>query len=356
MGILDRYIYKKLFIYLLVILPSISFVTILVELIELFRKIKLFDLSAIFLYVLYKIPEKLYFMLPVSVVIVITLLAKDLIKSREIYPILLNGISLKRLGKRFFIFAAFFSILQILNLEFLLSESQKKAEKVYMILKKKESEENKKLLAFNTWIALDKKTFMYFDVLDFESKSGKNAVIIKLDKSFKPVLRIEGNRFFVKENKIIFFNGKVIDLKNPFDFSIFAFKKYPFFMDMDIEQFKKLIKVKKPVSLRQLYTTAKIAERYGYPASYYWSKFYQKLATVFSPFFLAFAVYPFIWKKRAEYIGIILGLVIFYWYGSGFLSSLAESNVLPYISVLFIDVVYIAVGLFFLRRLRFQEF
>ncbi len=356
MGILDKYLYKKLFIYILVILPSISFVTILVELIELFRKIKIFDINLLFLYILYKFPEKMYFMLPVSVVIAVALLAKDLIRSREIYPILLNGISLKHLGKRVFVFSMVFSLFQLANLELILPDVQKKAEKVYKILRKKEDEENKKLLAFNTWIALDKKTFMYFDVLDFETRSGKKAVIIKLDKHFKPVLRIEGDTFFVKKNKIIFFSGKVVDLKNPFNFSVLAFKKYPFFMDMGIEEFKKLIKVKKPVSLKELFSTAKIAERYGYPAAYYWSKFYQKLATVFSPFFLVFAIYPFVWKRKVEYIGIILGLLVFYWYGSGFLASLTESNVLPYPSVFFIDIVYILVGFFFLRKLEFHEF
>ncbi|NPA53665.1 MAG: YjgP/YjgQ family permease [Aquificae bacterium] len=356
MRILDKYLYKKLFIYLLVILPSISFVTILVELIEILRKIKIFDVSALFMYIIYKLPEKLYFMLPVSVVIVVALLIKDLIQTREIYPILLNGISLKDLGKRIFIFSFIFSLLQILNLETILPEAQKRAEKIYKILRKKDLEETKKLLAFNTWIALDKRTFMYFDILDFDTKSGKNAIVLKLDKDFKPVLRIEGKSFFVKENKILFFNGKVINLKNPFDFSLEKFREYPFFMNMNIEEFKKLIEIRKPISLKELYTTAKIAEKYGYPASYYWSKFYQKLATVFSPLFLVFAAYPFLWKQKAKYIGIVVILLVFYWYGSGLLSSLAESNVIPYVSVFSIDILYLIIGFIFLRKLDFQEF
>ncbi len=356
MGILDKYLYRKLFLYLIVILPSLSAVTILVELIELFRKIKLLDIKILTLYILYKFPEKLYFMLPISIVISVVLLAKDLVKSNEIYPVLLNGISLQRLGIRIFIFSLFFSFLQIFNLEIVLPDTQKKADILYKILKKKEEKKEKKLFAFNTWIALNRNTFMYFDILDFDLKSGKNGLIIKLNKNFEPVLRIEGQRFIVKENKIIFFNGKLIDLKNLYDFRISKFSSYPFYMNMRIDKFKKLVELKKPISMKQLYETAKIAEKYGYPASYYWSRFYKKLATVFSPFILAFAIYPFVWKRKVEYMGIIILLILLYWYGMGFLSSLSEGAVVPYWSVFFIDGIYLIFGIYFLNKLRFSDF
>ena len=127
-------------------------------------------------------------------------------------------------------------------------------------------------------------------------------------------------------------------------------------MNLDLNEFKKLVEVKKPVSLRQLYKTARIAEKYGYPSSYYWSRFFSKLSTVFSPLILSIAVYPFIWKQRKENIGIIVILILLYWYGTGFLTSIAESNVIPYFAVLSMDIIYIFVGLLFLRKLQFIEF
>ncbi len=356
MKILDRYIYRKLLIYTAIILPSITVVTILVELIELFRKIKLFDIKLILLYILYKIPEKVYFMLPITLVIVTALFARDLIKSKEIYPVLLNGISLKSLGIRFFLFSFAFSILQLLNLEIILPEAQHKSEKLYKILRKKEDTEKNKLIAFNMWIAIDKKTFMYFDVLDLNRKNGKNGIIVKLDNEFKPVLRVSGSSFHVFNNKIVFFNGKLVNLKNMYDFSVITFKKYPLFLDLDLNSFKELISIKKPISLRELYKTATIAKKYGYPASYYLSRFYQKLSTVIAPFVLVFALYPFMWSLKTEYIGIILGLLVFYWYGTGFITSLTEGNVIPYYSVFIVDLFYILIGFIFLRKLTFHEF
>ncbi len=355
MKILDRYIYEKLFLYTIIILPSVAFVSALVELIELFRKIKILDVKLIVLYVINKLPEKFYIVLPISIIIVITLFARDLIKRNEIYPILLNGISLQRLSIRFFIFSLFFSLFQLVNLEFVLPKTNLKAEKIYKILKKKENIENQKLIAFNTWISIDGNTMMYFDVLDLNNKTGKNGILVKVDKEFKPVLRIEGKFFRILNSKILFFNGKIVDLKNIYNFSISYFKKYPLFINLNIEDFRELIEVKKPISLRQLYKTAKVAEKYGYPASYYWSRFFQKLSTVFSPFILALFIYPFIWNNNLKYISIILGAVVFYWYGIGFLTSLAEGNVIPYYSVFVIDFVYIFLGFFFLRKLDFQE-
>lgn len=356
MKILDRYIYKKLFLYTMVILPSAAFVSALVELIELFRKIKVFDIKLVFLYVLNKLPEKFYIVLPISIIIVIALFARDLIKRNEIYPILLNGISLKKLSVRFFIFSLLFSVFQLVNLEFVLPKTNLKAEKIYKILRKKEDLLKQKLVAFNTWISIDENTMMYFDVLDLNSKTGKNGILIKLDKEFKPVLRIEGKTFHVFNSKILFLNGKIVDLKNIFNFSVAPFKKYPLFINLNIEDFRELIEVKKPISLKQLYKTAKVAEKYGYPASYYWSRFFQKLSTVFSPLILALFVYPFIWSKNLKYISIILGAVVFYWYGIGFLTSLSEGNVIPYYGVFIVDLIYVVLGIFFLRKLSFHEF
>jgi len=355
MKILDRYIYKKLIVYLVVILPSVSFVTVLAELIELLRKIKEFNVLNILMYAFYKIPEKVYLILPVSVVIVLVLLARDFVNSREIYPILLNGISLRELSKKIVVFSFFISLLQISNLELILPKAEKNAEKIYRHLKHKDEVE-KNLIAFNTWITLDKKTFMYFDILDFESKTGKNIVIIKLDKEFKPVFRIEGKNFFIGEKKIVISSGKVVDLKNPFNFQISSFKTYPFFTELNVKEFKKLIEVKKPTSLMELYKTGKVAEKYGYPSSYYWSKFYSKLSTVISPFILAFTIYPFVWKLRKENLLLIVVMVLVYWYGTGFITSLAEGNVVPYFFIFSVDIVYLFIGFLFLRKLYFVEF
>ncbi|ACO04889.1 MAG TPA: LptF/LptG family permease [Persephonella sp.] len=355
MRILDRYLYKKLTVYLLVVLPSFSFVAVLAELIEVLRKAKQLDIYYLSLYILYQLPEKVYYILPISAVIAFILLAKDLIESKEIYPILLNGISLKSLATKLFIFPLFLSFLQIINLELIMPTAKKEVEKVYSILKNRPPEEEKYLFAYNRWITLDSKSYMYFRFLDFNKREGKDLIFIQFDENYNPVLRIEGNRFKIKGRSILIQNGKIIDLSDIFSFNYRRFKTFDFPVAVDIKNLKKLVKVKKPVSILQLYRSAVIAEKFGYPAGYYWSKFYSKLATVFSALILSIVVFPFLWSRKKDKLFIAFASIIVYWYGTAFIASMAESGAVPYITVLFVDLVYLMVGLFFLSKLRFSE-
>ncbi|WP_457621244.1 LptF/LptG family permease [Persephonella sp.] len=355
MKILDRYLYKKLTVYLLVVLPSFSFVAILAELIEVLRKAKQLDIYYLSLYIIYQIPEKVYYILPISTVIAFILLAKDLIESKEIYPILLNGISLKSLALKLFIFPLFLSLLQIVNLELIMPTAKKEVEKVYSILKNRPPEEEKYLFAYNRWITLDSKSYMYFQFLDFNKKEGKKIIFIKFDENYNPVLRIEGTRFKIKEDSITIRNGKIIDLSNVFSFNYRTFRVYDFPVSLDIQNLKKLVKVKKPVSSLQLYRSAVIAEKFGYPAGYYWSKFYSKVATIFSPLILTVVVFPFLWSRKKDRLFIAFASIIVYWYGTAFIASMSESGAIPHVSVLSVDFIYLLIGLFFLSKLRFSE-
>ena len=287
MKILYKYPYKKLAIYLFVIVPSFSIVAILIELIELLRKAKVIEPYSIFMFVMYQLPEKIYYILPISTVIAFFLLAKDLIRSREIYPILLNGISLKKIGVILFIFPVFMSLVQIINLELVMPEAKVKAQEIYLAIKKRPKEEP--LIAYNSWVSLNKQTFLYFSFLDLRRKAGKGITILKFDKNFNPVLRIDGSNFRIDKN-IKIQDGKIINFNSFYDLDIKKFSLFVFPEKIDISSFKKLIKIKKPVSILQLYRSASIAEKFGYPSAYYWSKFFSKLATVWSPLILTFTV------------------------------------------------------------------
>ncbi|WP_457640140.1 LptF/LptG family permease [Persephonella sp.] len=353
MKILYRYLYKKLTVYMLVIVPSFTFVAVLAELVELLRKAKNLDYQAVGLYVLFQTPEKVYYILPVAVVIAFFMLARDLINSREIYPILLNGISLKKLGVVLFFFPVIVSLVQIGNLEFVMPEAKRKAEEVYSLLKNKQKK-NEPLIAYNSWVTLENNLFMYFSFLDLSRKTGRGIVILKYDRQFNPSVRIEGKLFWIKD-QIEIKNGKVITISGDTGISLKRFSSYIFPKNIDIDNFKKLVKVKKPVSIKQLYRSAVIAEKFGYPASFYWSKMYSKIATVVSPLILGFTFFPFIWNRKKSTLVIIAVLLLGYWYSTAFLTSIAQSNVIPYYGVFSVNVVYALIGLFFFRRLKFSE-
>ena len=357
MKILYQYLFFKLFIYLIVILPSFTIVVVLAELIELFRKIKIFDYSLIGLYVVYQLPEKVYYILPISIVIAFILLAKDLIDSKEIYPILLNGISLKKLGYTLFFFPLFLSVLQMANLEFVMPKAKEKTKKIYQMLKGKEIEREKYVLAHDKWMALDSRKFLYFEFLDLNKKYGRNLVYLELNDNFEPSLRVDAERFYIEKNKIYLEKAKLIDFSqiNSKNLIIKNYLKKNLYISLEIKSLKKLFKVKKPISISDFYKSAKVFEKFGYSANVYWSRFYSLIATIVSPLILSIIAFPLLWSKKKDRLILTFVLVVFYWYGTAFLRSLAESGTIPYISILSIDILYIGVGIFLTEKLKFTE-
>ena len=357
MKILYRYLYTRLFIYLLITLPSFSIVVLLAELVEILRKIKNFDTVSLALYMFYKFPEKVYFILPVATVIAFILLIKELIDRREIYPILLNGISLRQLGLNLFLFPLILSIVQIINLELIMPDFKIKAENIYQKLKAGKVEEEKFMIAYEKWVSVGKNKFIYFGFLDLNKRIGKDILYVEFNENFKPIRRIEGQNFTIENGKIKILDGKLIDFskidKKKLDIS--KFKILYLNPRFNIKNLKKLFKVKKPVSMRDYYKSAKIFEKFGYSASYYWSRFYSALSTVFSPLILSIAMYPFLWNRKKDRLVLAFIGIIFYWYGISFLTSLAESGAVPYIVIFSIDLLYLTIGLIKLRKLTFTE-
>ncbi len=350
------YLYKRFFVYFFVVFPAFVFVGILADLIEVLRKIQILDIKKIILYMILEVPEKAYLMLPISIVIAFVLLARDLINSREIYAILINGISVRRISVVLVFLTIFLSIIQIINLELIMPDSKKKATKIYLSIKKKKNLEAKEIqIAYKTWLALENNFFMYFDVLNFKTKSGKKLIIIKLDEKNNPLFTIEGEDFKIKKKLIEIRNGRIINIPNIYDVHMVHVKEYQWPAKIDLDKIKQLIITKLPVSLTEYYKNAKIAEKYGYEYGYYWSKFYSKLATVISPFILALFSLPFLWTKKSNRLILVFVSILVYFYSVALLSSIAETGIIPYPAILIVDVVYIFIGVYFMLKLRFIE-
>ncbi len=352
------YLYKRFLFYFLIIFPAFATISVLVELIELLRKIKHMDVLKILMYIGLQLPEKAYYMLPIAVVIVLVLVARELINSREIYAILINGISLKRISISLLILTMFLTILQIANLELIMPKAKTKAGLIYLELKSKEKEKKKKEeidIVYNTWISVEEKFFMYFAFLDFSRREGKNLILIKFDNDFNPVYTVEAESFKIDKNKFYLEKGKIIDVSNIYDIYILDFNEEQWNINLDLHKLKQLIKVKKPISLTQLYETAKAAEKFGHSYAKLWSKFYSKLATVFSPFILAFFALPLLWTKNTNRLFIVFIAILGYWYGTAFIASITETGIIPYYSVFIIDILYLVLGLIGLSKLKFIE-
>lgn len=354
MKILDRYIYEKLTVYFLIVFPAFSLVSVFVELIEILRKSKVQDFNLILIYILAKLPENFYYIVPISLIISAFVVANEIVKSREIYPILLNGISINYISTRIVIFSIFISFLQVLNLEVLMPKSNKVYVETYQKLKNQPLEDEK-AIAYNLWLRLDEKNFIYFDFFDLEKKVGKEIVLISMDENFLPTNRWEAESFKVESNSLTLLRGKEITVKSIEDVKVSKFDEKKVYVSVDPEKIKKLIKEKKPVSITQLYKVAKIAQNYGYDASYFWSKFYQKLATVISPFILTVFAVGFIWRKNKFIILAGFLSTVLYWYGTSIVSAIASVGNIPYYFIFSFDVLFLSIGFYLMFKTKHPE-
>jgi len=351
-----KYILKKLTVYFLIITPAFIFVILIIKFIEKLKNFKHLSTSDLIGYLFFYIPEHLHYVFPIAVVLSILIFHSDLIKSRKIYPILLNGISIRYVSVIFIIFGAFITLLQILNLELITPYSKEKRIQYYEKLKGHFMENTKHVFASNIWIKIDDTKYTYFGFLDLNKKAGKDFILVQLKKDkFIPLYRIEASEVKIFENVLYLKNGKVVNFVDIENLEYSSFKELEFPVKIDVKNLTKLIKVKKPVSITQFLQKAKIADKFGYPSAYFWSRFYSTLATAFASFVLAVFTIGFLWIKRKEKYLFIFGGIFVYWYGISALSSLAEAGAVPPFLSLLVNAVYLLIGFILIIKRKFIE-
>ena len=356
MKTLDRYILKKLAIYFAIITPAFLFVILLIKIIEKLGNFKHLNIKDLLGYLIFYIPENLHYIFPIAVVLSIFIFYSDLIKSRKIYAILLNGISIRYISYIFIAFGATITFLQIANLELITPYAKEKRIEFYEKLKGHSLENMKHIFASNIWIKLDKTKYTYFGFLDLNKKEGKDFILIQMkDKEFSPLYRVEAKEVKIRDNSIFLKNGKVVSLTDIEKLDFYSFKDLEFSVKIDINNLKKLIKVKKPISITQFWQKAVIADRFGYPSAYFWSKFFANLTTVFSSFVLTIFATGLLWIKRKEKYVFIFGGIFVYWYSISAISSLAEAGAIPAFTSLAVDLIYITIGTFLIYKRKFIE-
>lgn len=356
MKLLNWYILKKQLILYFIALPAFAFIAALILILEKIGNIKVFNFYDFSLFVLFSLPEKLYYVIPTVSVIVFFIVYRELQISKRIYPILLNGISLKYLYLPAFLFSIFVFVIELLNIEFIMPTTDKLASIHYKKLKGNNPEEEKHLITAHQWIKLNDTTFIYFGFLDLNQNKGKDFVFIQVKKdNFYPLYRIEAKDVKLDKNKIFLKKGKIVSLANIQNFEYTKFDNLDYPVKIDLKNLKKLIKIKKAVSISQFYKKAVIADKFGYPSGFFWSRFFSYTTSIFSPIVLILFTYPFLWLKRKEKYIIIVGLILLYWYLISALASLAETGAIPYFSPLFVNLFYAVLGIVFIKKIKFTE-
>lgn len=350
MKILDRYIFGKILSYFLIIFPSFSVISGFIELIEILRKVKDVEALLTVKYIASKIPENSYYIIPTSTLIAIFIVITELKKSREIYPILSNGISLTYLNLKFIIFSIVVCFIQFIDIQIIMPKTIPLTQEIYLKLKNVPLE-TQKTIAHNAWLKLAENKFIYFEVYDTASKTGKNLLLLEFDKDLKPLTRIESREFKLINNLLYIKNYRLISIKSLDKVDIqMAEGTREIKIDIDSKEIERLVKEKKPVSLTDIYKVAMIAKKYGYETSYYWSKLFQKIATTISPFVLVLFSLTFFWKN--DYYKIFIGFlsIVVYWYGISVVTSISEAGKIPYISPLIVDLVFMIVSIVMLKK------
>lgn len=352
MKILDRYIFNKTAVYLLIIFPAFTFVSGLVEFIEIMRKVQDLNIKLVFLYILSKIPENAYYIVPLSLLVSIFIVIRDLQKNREIYPIVINGISLSYISGRFIIFSFIITMLQVINIELIMPKTVSQTEKIYSQMRKISNEESKNI-GYNIWLKIDNYSFLYFDIYDTSKKKGKGLMYIKFNENLRPVYKVEAENFEIDGGGLFGSNGKKVEIRFLDEVKVEQIsEKFQIPVHLNQDEIKKLIKEKKPVSISELYNVANVSKKYGYEAPYFWSKLFQKLATVISSTILTIFTLYFFWSNRYTKIAVGFVGVLGYWYGTAIVSSVAENGTVPYFLIFTVDLVYLITGLSLLKRVN----
>lgn len=356
MKILDRYIYTKLALYFLIIFPSFSIISGFVELVEILRKVKDPKPDLMVIYVLSKIPENAYYILPISLLIAVFMFIVDIRRSREIYSILTGGISIHYINSRLIIASLVVFLLQLTNLQTVMPKTVQLSQEVYQKLKN-QNEQPQKTIVYNMWLKISDNIFIYFDVYDSASKSGRGFILAEFDNELKPVKRLEAKEFYLKNGGIILLKDyKKIEIRSIKDVNIETSNTATEVkIKLNHEDLSKLIFQKKPVSITQIYKVAKIASRYGYEPSYYWSRLTQKIATVISPLVLLVFALNFFWYRDYYRISVGFLSVLVYWYGIAILTSIAETGKVPFFVIPVVDVLFLIAGVYFLTKLKVSE-
>jgi len=242
------------------------------------------------------------------------------------------------------------------NIQILMPNGYQFAEKYYKKLKGNSEVQNEHLITANQWIRINKTTFIYFGFLDLNNNTGKDFIYLQMKRdNFFPIYRIESKDVKLLNGKVLMKNGRVISLVDIENFDYAKFSNLEFPVNIDIKNLRKLVKIKKAISITQFYKKATIADKFGYPSGYFWSRFFSYFTSVFSPIVLILFIYPFLWMKRREKYFVIVGSILIYWYSIASIASLTEAGALPYFTPFFINIIYVSVGTLFLLKTKFIE-
>jgi len=359
MKILDKYLLKDFLKAVFFILFALIFIFVIVDLFEdlskfIEKKVEIFD---IFLFYLYQIPTIAVLVFPVVILLALFFSMGMMAKHFEIMALKANGVNLYRIFCTYLIVGFFMSLVIICVNEFVVPSANEK-----MTVHKRTK--IKKLPPINYYFQnnltyLGKNDYLYWiKTYNGEKKVIQKVTVVKLDKKYKPVKRIDAKQAVWKDSVWEFQDGFERTFTDSLNQSVVEFDKKKFKeLKEKPEDFARRVKTLEEMDYAEVKAYVEKQRKTGKDPSKALIELYTKISFPFITFIIIFLGAPLSADTRRKGLtfGFGLSLLISFIYWGGLQVSKAygiKGNMSPMLAAWLPNIIFAVIGLFLMIRVR----
>jgi len=354
MKTLNRYLIRTYLSATTTCLAAFISIYLVVDFLERFRKFSRADAHAsdIFLYFLCKIPEIIFQIAPMAVLMGTILAIGTLAKNSEITAMRSSGVSLFQLGRPFLATAAGISLLLLFMQEFITPIANEKMNYIEQVVVKKRGP-----AAFfrqdNIWLR-DGNLILQAKIFNPETSTLKGITIWEIGAGFRPVSRIDalsgtpaqGGWQLSGTRKTYFSDSGTVDSSSSRN-SLFAK------LDLVAADLKDVARSAEDMGFSDLRRYCKTISETGYDATRYLTLLYSKISLPFAALVMAFVGIPFSLRDGRSGgagvgVGVSIAIGFSYFIINSLLLSLGQAGAIPpIIAAWTANIIFAAAGLWF---------
>ena len=351
MTLLTRYLLSeqiKIFILCLTALLSIYMSIDLFEKFRLFVSLKA-AFSDAFLYFLFRLPEIIFEMTPLAILLS-TFISMGLMSRRnEITAFLASGISITRIITPVIIFGFSVSVLLfVLNLS-VISSMNKKAEYIKKVqIEKKNPDSFFKQGRF--WFKNGKRTIYNIQMIDTTQNRFLGVTVYQLEEDFQLQEEKLAKELVYQDKRWILLNGIQRKFYDNGRIEFLPFKEKPISLNKTPDDFKRSKPLYREMSYSDLAHYVSRLKEEGYTPSKYLVDLHRKVAFPFSSFIMVVLAIPFSLRKEIKThfttgLGVSLFIGMSYWIIFQIFLSLGYSGILPpWLAAWLSNILFLIIG------------
>ncbi len=347
--ILDRYIFFKVFKYFILSFVVLIAIFLLADFVSKVDLISKGYTKEVFFLVFSRLPLYAVRMLPIATLVGVMVAVSELSSTNELVAIKSLGVSIYRVSVSIFIFSCFVAFSSFLIIEFLLPSGASLERELLRNMGKRASTY---VVTSEIWGKVDNR-FFSVQQLDITKGEGKNFSLIKLDRNFVPVFRVdalgiryEGNGLWklisVYERNLVS-EASVFKKRETLNLGVSVEDLRTYFVDPATMELFSLVKLIH--NLRML----------GYNTVIYEVEVYAKIAMALIPIVVAVLGIPLgaynPRNQKGYTIILAVSFIVVMWVTISFFANLGKSGILPPFYAAFApEFIFLAVGLILYSR------